>query len=134
MPKAEDLPIFTAWMQFLDWLLPTTEKTPKRDKAGRFLPLVAPQNLLDRAGQIVIAQPSKHPTKIMKGALMRVEKRLLRRAGIGAMIGQPTGHAPHYEHLRQLALTGQFHHRLRPVHLAFDPPVITLRDTDRLAQ
>ena len=30
MSNAEDLPIFTAWMQFLDWLLPTTEKFPKR--------------------------------------------------------------------------------------------------------
>ena len=26
----EDLPIFTAWMQFLEWLLPATEKFPKR--------------------------------------------------------------------------------------------------------
>jgi len=24
-PKREELPIFTAWMQFLEWLLPTTE-------------------------------------------------------------------------------------------------------------
>lgn len=29
-PKREELPIFSAWMQFLEWLLPTTEKFPKR--------------------------------------------------------------------------------------------------------
>jgi hypothetical protein len=26
----EDLPIFTAWMQFLEWLLPTTESGKRR--------------------------------------------------------------------------------------------------------
>ena len=30
MAKAEEFPIFTRWMQFLEWLLPVTEKFPKR--------------------------------------------------------------------------------------------------------
>ncbi len=30
MPKPEELPIFTRWVAFLEWLLPTTEKFPKR--------------------------------------------------------------------------------------------------------
>jgi hypothetical protein len=29
-PEYEDLPIFARWMQFLEWLLPATEKFPKR--------------------------------------------------------------------------------------------------------
>jgi len=38
--------------------------------------------------------------------------------------------APHHEHLRHLALAGQINGRLIPVHLAFNPPVIALRDKD----
>jgi len=102
----------------------------KRDKARRFLPLVATENLLDRAGQIVVAQPSKYPTKIMKGVLVRVQKGLLGGARIGAMKRGPTGHASHHEHLRHLTLAGQINGRLIPVHLAFNPPVIALRDKD----
>ena len=30
MRKDDELPIFTRWMEFLEWLLPTTEKFPKR--------------------------------------------------------------------------------------------------------
>jgi hypothetical protein len=29
-PEADELPIFTQWMQFLEWLLPAMEKLPKR--------------------------------------------------------------------------------------------------------
>jgi 23S rRNA-intervening sequence protein len=29
-PEPDELPIFTHWMQFLEWLLPATEKFPKR--------------------------------------------------------------------------------------------------------
>lgn len=29
-PDHDALPIFTAWLQFLEWLLPATEKFPKR--------------------------------------------------------------------------------------------------------
>jgi hypothetical protein len=29
-PNTEELPIIVRWMQFLEWLLPTTEKFPKR--------------------------------------------------------------------------------------------------------
>ena len=28
--KGEELPVFVAWMDFLSWLLPTTEKFPRR--------------------------------------------------------------------------------------------------------
>ena len=29
-PEPDELPIFTHWMQFLEWLLPALEKFPKR--------------------------------------------------------------------------------------------------------
>ena len=72
MPKAEDLPIFTAWMQFLDWLLPTTEKFPKRVRftfADRIDTLA-----LDIVEDLVEARYSRDKQHLLKRINLRLEK------------------------------------------------------------
>ena len=43
----------------------------KGDEARRQLPLIAAQNLLHRARQVVVAQLAKDPTKIMESQFVR---------------------------------------------------------------
>ena len=58
MAGNEDLPIFSRWMEFLDWLLPTTEKFPKR---VRFTFADRINNLaLDIVEDLVDARYSRH--------------------------------------------------------------------------
>jgi hypothetical protein len=72
MSKAEDLPIFTAWMQFLDWLLPATEKFPKRVRftfADRIDTLA-----LDIVEDLVEARYSRDKQPVLKRLNLRLEK------------------------------------------------------------
>ncbi|PZN82952.1 MAG: diversity-generating retroelement protein Avd [Candidatus Methylumidiphilus alinenensis] len=74
MPRSdtEDLPIFTRWMQFLEWLLPTTEKFPKRVRftfADRIDSLA-----LDIAEDLVEARYSRDKQPILRRINLRLEK------------------------------------------------------------
>ena len=76
MSKAQDLPIFTAWMQFLDWLLPTTEKFPKRVRftfADRIDTLA-----LDIVEDLVEARYSRDKQPVLKRLNLRLEKLRIR--------------------------------------------------------
>ncbi|MCB1813029.1 MAG: diversity-generating retroelement protein Avd [Candidatus Competibacteraceae bacterium] len=76
--KPDELPIFTHWMQFLDWLLPTTEKFPKR---VRFTFADRINNLaLDTVEDLVEARYSRDKQAILHRINLRLEKlRLLLR-------------------------------------------------------
>jgi len=68
----EDLPIFTAWMQFLEWLLPATEKFPKRVRftfADRINALA-----LDIAEDLVEARYTRDKAAILRRVNLRLEK------------------------------------------------------------
>jgi hypothetical protein len=68
----EDLPIFTAWMQFLEWLLPATEKFPKR---VRFTFADRINNLaLDIAEDLVEARYTRDKQAILRRVNLRLEK------------------------------------------------------------
>ncbi|AHF04320.1 hypothetical protein MARPU_11010 [Marichromatium purpuratum 984] len=68
----EDLPIFTAWMQFLEWLLPATEKFPKR---VRFTFADRINNLaLDIAEDLVEARYTRDKAAILRRVNLRLEK------------------------------------------------------------
>lgn len=68
----EDLPVFTKWMEFLGWLLKTTEKFPKRMRftlADRIDHLA-----IDVAENLVEARYTKDRGSILKNMNLRLEK------------------------------------------------------------
>jgi hypothetical protein len=72
MPKPDELPIFTRWMQFLAWLLPTTEKFPKR---VRFTFADRINNLaLDIVEDLVEARYSRDKQLLLKRVNLRLEQ------------------------------------------------------------
>ena len=100
----------------------------KRHESFSLTTLVASQDLGNRKGQVVVAHSTKHATEELERLLLRLEERLLRRAGIASMECAPAGHAPYHQrlHLRQLATDPGV--RLVPVHLSFIAPRVALRD------
>lgn len=72
MPQLDELPIFTRWMQFLEWLLPTTEKFPRR---VRFTFADRINNLaLDIVEDLVEARYSRDKQHLLKRINLRLEK------------------------------------------------------------
>ncbi len=69
---ADELPVFVKWMDFLEWLLPTTEKFPKR---VRFTLSQRIDNLaLDVVEDLVEARYSRSKQAILRRANLRLEK------------------------------------------------------------
>ncbi len=74
MNKDDDneLPIFVKWMEFLEWLMPATEKFPKR---ARFSFSLRIDNLaLDVAEDLVEARYSREKRALLKGVNLKLEK------------------------------------------------------------
>lgn len=72
MAQADEMPIFTRWMQFLEWLLPATEKFPKR---VRFTFADRINNLaLDIVEDLVEARYSRDKQQLLKRINLRLEK------------------------------------------------------------
>lgn len=72
MKKHEELPIFSSWMQFLEWLLPATEKFPKRVRftfSDRLNSLA-----LDIVEDLVEARYSQNKRPILQRINLRLEK------------------------------------------------------------
>jgi len=90
MPNAEEPPIFTRWLEFLAWLLPATEKFPKRVRftfADRINHLA-----LDIVEDLVEARYSRDKQLLLKRVNLRLEKlRILERpsGGVGTRNPQP---------------------------------------------
>lgn len=71
-PRADELPIFSRWLEFLDWLLPTTEKFPKK---VRFTLSQRIDNLaLDVVEDLVEARYSRRKSEHLRRANLRLEK------------------------------------------------------------
>lgn len=69
---SDELPIFVEWLEFLDWLLPTTEKFPKR---VRFTLCQRIDNLaLDVVEDLIEARYSSNKAKALTRANLRLEK------------------------------------------------------------
>jgi len=71
-PEADELPIFTQWMQFLEWLLPAMENLPKRVRftfADRITNLA-----LDIAEDLVEARYSRDKQATLQRINLRLEK------------------------------------------------------------
>jgi hypothetical protein len=72
MPEHEDLPIFVKWVDFLKWLLLTTEKFPKKarftfsDRINRLA--------LDLLDDLIEARYSRQKTVALKRANLSLEK------------------------------------------------------------
>ena len=72
MSPPEEPAIFTRWMQFLEWLLPTTEKFPKR---VRFTFADRINNLaLDIVEDLVEARYSRDKRLLLQRLNLRLEK------------------------------------------------------------
>ncbi len=70
--KHSDLPVFVKWMDFLEWLLPVTEKFPKR---VRFTFCDRINNLaLDIVEDLVEARYSPDKREHLRHANLRLEK------------------------------------------------------------
>lgn len=72
LPRDEDLPVFVRWLEFLKWLLPTTEKFPRRVRftfANRIDALA-----LDVVEDLVEARYTRDKQAILKRANLRLEK------------------------------------------------------------
>ena len=68
----EDLPIFVRWVDFVKWLLPTTEKFPKR---VRFSFTNRIDNLaLDVVEDLVAARYSRHKADPLKAVNLKLER------------------------------------------------------------
>ena len=67
----------------------------KRDQPVGLLALVPAQNLLHRALQVVVAQQPEHSAEIVKGPLVRFQKRLLRGVKIRGVKRPAARHAAH---------------------------------------
>jgi hypothetical protein len=89
----DDLPIFVLWMEFLTWLLPTTEKFPHKT---RFTLTNRIDNLaLDMVEDLVEARYTREKRTSLRRANLRLEKlRVLLR------VCHTLGYLPHarYEH------------------------------------
>ena len=71
-PERAELPIFTLWLQFLEWLRPTTEKFPKR---ARFTLANRIDNLaLDIVEDLVEARYSRDKAAILRRINLRLER------------------------------------------------------------
>ena len=71
-PQSDEPPIFSQWMQFLEWLLPAMEKFPKRVRftfADRITNLA-----LDIAEDLVVARYSHDKQAILRGINLKLEK------------------------------------------------------------
>ncbi len=71
-PESDELPIFTQWLQFLEWLLPAMEKFPKRVRftfADRITNLA-----LDIAEDLVEARYARDKQDILRRINLRLEK------------------------------------------------------------
>jgi len=72
MEKLKELPIFTQWIAFLEWLLPVTEGFPKRVRftfSDRINHLA-----LDLVEDLIEARYSSEKRKILRRANLRLEK------------------------------------------------------------
>ncbi len=70
--KNNDLPVFVKWLEFLEWLLPVTEKFPKR---VRFTFADRINNLcLDVAENLVEARYTKNKAQILQTTNLQLEK------------------------------------------------------------
>ncbi len=68
----DELPVFTKWLEFLNWLLPTTEKFPKK---VRFTLIQRIDNLaLDVVEDLVEARYSRDKQVPLRRANLRLEK------------------------------------------------------------
>jgi hypothetical protein len=68
----DDLPVFVKWLDFLEWLLPTTEKFPKK---ARFNFSLRIDNIaLDVVEDLIEARYSRDKAAILKRANLRLEK------------------------------------------------------------
>ncbi len=105
----------------------------KRQKPRGLLASESPQDFADRTGEIVVPQRREHAPEVVERALVRFEKRLLRRPRISAMERRTTRHAPHAEHLQRHGLVAEDRHRFVPIDLGLLAPAVRLRDADHLA-
>src|SRR5579859_5007691 len=105
----------------------------KGDQPVGLLALVPAQNLFHRNLQVVVAQPPEYPSEIVKGLLVRFQKRLLRGVKIRGVKRPAARHAAHREKMRGLAALVELHRGLIPIHLGLHAPVVTLRH-ERLAR
>lgn len=70
--RHEDLPVFVAWVEFVKWLLPATEKFPKR---VRFTLSSRIDNLaLDVVEDLVEARYSRRKTEYLKNINLKLER------------------------------------------------------------
>lgn len=70
--KNEDLPVFVRWTEFVGWLLPTTEKFPKK---VRFTFSNRIDNLaLDVVEELVEARYSRNKGEILKRINLKLER------------------------------------------------------------
>ena len=72
VPRDGDLPVFVAWLDFLEWLLPPTAKLPK---PVRFTFVNRIDNLaLDIAEDLVEARYSRNKRSVLDRANLRLER------------------------------------------------------------
>src|SRR5215470_335124 len=99
----------------------------KGDETFGLFSLSSPQNLFDRARQIVIAQAPKDAAIVMKRTLMPIEKGLLRRVQIGPMESRAARHTAQVEDLHRQSFSIDLGDGLIPIDLSLDAELINLR-------
>ena len=112
-------------------------ETPVRaegDEPLGLLRLMAAQNLLHRALQVVIAQQSEDTTKMVKRPLVRFQESLLRGVIIGRVERSATRHGAHRKVVNLLSLVPDLSYGFVPIDLGLAAaPGIDLRH-ERLSE
>ncbi len=90
----------------------------ERDHTQRFLTLMAAQNFLYRAGEIVVPQQVKNAAEVSEAMFVAFQECLLRGIGIGAMERAAAEHAAHAEDLHAAHLAIQTDIAFKPIDLA----------------
>src|SRR4051812_7497482 len=86
----------------------------KRDEPSCLFPAIALEDLLHGRRQVVVSEFAEDTMKEAEGQLMRLQKRLLRGVGEGAVERRSACHASHREHLQFHPLAGYIRVRLIP--------------------
>ena len=104
------------------------------DEPRSFFPLMATQNLLHGALQVVVTQNAEHAAKIGECQLVRFQKGLLIGVRISPMKSAAAGHAAQAEHVCLAGLTVELHRAFVPIHLRLATELIGLRHKNLMPQ
>ena len=129
-PTSPSTPPFS-WAPFDPWLAKEAVKAvvgPQRHKALGLEAVAAPENLLHRRFQVVVADTGGHAAEVLEGADVAVQEDFLALVQVGPGVSPPRRRQAHDEHLHLGGGTGQDDRGRAEVDLGLLAQRVALRD------